>query len=103
MSGIVLLAILNSRWFAATRVGAWLFVRVLHRVDRLAFRLSRGRRTVTSVLSGLPVVMLTTTGARSGLARTVPVLGFPIDEMHEVQFAQSRAELERMVEQFAKR
>ena len=68
------------RWFAATRVGAWLFVRVLHRVDRLAFRLSRGRRTVTSVLSGLPVVMLTTTGARSGLARTVPVLGFPIDE-----------------------
>ena len=66
------------RWFAATRVGAWLFVRVLHRVDRLAFRLSGGRRTVTSVLSGLPVVMLTTTGARTGLARSVPVLGFPI-------------------------
>jgi deazaflavin-dependent oxidoreductase (nitroreductase family) len=30
-------------------------------------------------MSGLPVVMLTTTGARSGLPRTVPVLGFPIE------------------------
>jgi deazaflavin-dependent oxidoreductase (nitroreductase family) len=30
------------------------------------------------MLSGLPVIMLTTTGARTGLPRTVPVLGFPI-------------------------
>jgi deazaflavin-dependent oxidoreductase (nitroreductase family) len=73
----------RQRWlrrFAATRAGAWLFARVLHRVDRLAFRLSGGRRTVTAVLSGLPVVMLTTTGARTGLPRTVPVLGFPAGE-----------------------
>jgi deazaflavin-dependent oxidoreductase (nitroreductase family) len=67
------------RRFAGSRPGAWLFARVLHRVDRLVFRLSSGRRTATSVLSGLPVVMLTTTGARTGLPRTVPVLGFPID------------------------
>jgi deazaflavin-dependent oxidoreductase (nitroreductase family) len=67
------------RWLAATRAGAWLFARVLHRVDRVAFRLSRGRGTVTSALSGLPVVMLTTTGARTGMMRTVPVLGFPIN------------------------
>jgi deazaflavin-dependent oxidoreductase (nitroreductase family) len=31
-------------------------------------------------VSGLPVVMLTTTGARSGASRSVPVLGFPTDE-----------------------
>ena len=31
------------------------------------------------------------------------VLGFPIDEMHEIQFAQSRAEMEQMLQQFAKR
>ena len=67
------------RWLAATRAGAWLFARVLHRVDRVAFRLSGGRGTVTSALSGLPVVMLTTTGARTGMLRTVPVLGFPIN------------------------
>jgi deazaflavin-dependent oxidoreductase (nitroreductase family) len=72
-----------QRWlrrFAATRPGAWLFGRVLHRIDRLAFRWSGGRRTVTAMLSGLPVIMLTTTGARSGLPRTVPVLGFPVGE-----------------------
>jgi deazaflavin-dependent oxidoreductase (nitroreductase family) len=50
---------------------------VLHHVDRPVFRLTRGRHTLASLLSGLPVVMLTTTGARSGLPRTVPVLGLP--------------------------
>jgi deazaflavin-dependent oxidoreductase (nitroreductase family) len=53
---------------------------VLHHLDRAAFKLTKGRRTLTSVVAGLPVVMLTTTGARTGLPRTVPVLGFPIDE-----------------------
>ena len=66
------------RWFAATTLGAWLLARVLHRLDRVAFGLSGGRRTVTAALSGLPVIMLTTTGARTGLPRTVPVPGFPI-------------------------
>ena len=66
------------RWFAATRPGAWLFARMLHRLDRVAFRLSGGTRTISAALSGLPVIMLTTTGARTGLARTVPVLGFPV-------------------------
>ena len=75
---IVITAQRWTRWFAATGAGAWLFARVLHRLDRVAFKLTGGRRTATSVLSGLPVIMLTTTGARTGLARTVPVLGFPV-------------------------
>jgi deazaflavin-dependent oxidoreductase (nitroreductase family) len=54
------------------------FARVLHRIDRLVFRITGGRRTATAVISGLPVVMLTTTGARTGLPRAVPVLGFPV-------------------------
>ena len=66
------------RWFAATTLGAWLCARVLHRVDRLVFRLTGGRRTASAMLSGLPVIMLTTTGARTGLPRTLPVLGFAI-------------------------
>jgi deazaflavin-dependent oxidoreductase (nitroreductase family) len=63
------------RRFAAVGPGAWLFARVLHRLDRRVFRLTRGRHTLANLVSGLPVLMLTTTGARSGRERTVPVLG----------------------------
>ena len=65
------------RRLAASRPGSWLFARILHHVDRPVHRLTRGRHTFASLVSGLPVVMLTTTGARSGRPRTVPVLGLP--------------------------
>ena len=65
------------RRFAASGPGARLFAPVLHRVDRPVFRLTHGRATLGTLVSGLPVVMLTTTGARSGQPRTVPVLGLP--------------------------
>jgi deazaflavin-dependent oxidoreductase (nitroreductase family) len=65
------------RRFAATGPGSWLFVRVLDRIDRPVYRLTGGRHTFASLVSGIPVVMLTTTGARSGVERTVPVLGLP--------------------------
>lgn len=67
------------RRFAASGPGAWLFARVLHHIDRPVHRLTRGRHTFASLVSGIPVVMLTTTGAKSGQARTVPVLGIPAD------------------------
>jgi deazaflavin-dependent oxidoreductase (nitroreductase family) len=67
----------SLRRFAATGPGSWLFARVLHRIDRPIYRMTGGRHTFASALSGLPVVMLTTTGARSGKPRTVPVLGLP--------------------------
>lgn len=63
------------RRFAASPPGSWLFARVLHHIDRPVYRLTRGRHTFASLVSGIPVVMLTTTGARSGVPRTVPVLG----------------------------
>ena len=65
------------RRIAASGPGSWVFARVLHRIDRPVYRLTRGRYTFAALLSGLPVVMLTTTGARSGIRRTSPVLGFP--------------------------
>lgn len=68
------------RRVAASGPGAWLFARVLFRIDRPVYRLTRGRHTFASLLSGIPVVMLTTTGARSGQPRTVPVLGIPTDD-----------------------
>ncbi len=59
---------------AASPPGAWLYARILHHVDRFALKLSGGRMTLTSLLAGLPVVMVTTTGARSGRPRTVPLV-----------------------------
>ena len=63
------------RSFAATRPGAWLLARIAQRLDEPVLRATRGRATVSSLLAGLPVVVLTTTGARSGLARSVPLVG----------------------------
>ena len=68
------------RRFAASGPGSWLFARILHRIDRPVHRLTRGRYTFASLLSGIPVVMLTTTGAKSGQPRTVPVLGIPAQD-----------------------
>lgn len=68
------------RRVAGTTPGAWLFARVLHRIDRPVYRATRGRHTVANLLSGLPVVLLTTTGARTGAERTVPIVGFPVPE-----------------------
>ena len=65
------------RRLAASGPGSWFFARVLHHVDRPVFRATRGRATVGSLVSGLPVVMLTTTGARTAKPRTVPLLGLP--------------------------
>jgi deazaflavin-dependent oxidoreductase (nitroreductase family) len=65
---------------AASGPGAWVFQRTLYPVDRVLFRLTNGRVTVPGLLAGLPVLMLTTTGARSGKDRTMPLVGIPIDD-----------------------
>ncbi|HWE11248.1 MAG TPA: nitroreductase family deazaflavin-dependent oxidoreductase [Solirubrobacteraceae bacterium] len=65
------------RQFAASGPGSWLFARILHRIDRPVHRLTGGRYTFASLVSGIPVVMLTTRGAKSGRPRTTPVLGIP--------------------------
>ena len=51
--------------FSATRPGSWLVAHVAARVDPALFRWSRGRVTVTGVPT-LPMLVLTTTGRRSG-------------------------------------
>jgi deazaflavin-dependent oxidoreductase (nitroreductase family) len=66
------------RWvrsFAASRPGSWLFARILQRMDEPVLRATRGRANLTSLLAGLPIVVLTTTGARSGRPRSVPLVG----------------------------
>lgn len=60
---------------AATRVGSWIFSHTLHHIDRVLMGVSGGRASVPKLLAGLPVIRLTTTGAKTGKERTVPVLG----------------------------
>jgi deazaflavin-dependent oxidoreductase (nitroreductase family) len=62
----------------STRFLSALARRILPSMDRLALRLSNGKSTVTSVSSGLPVLWLSTTGAKTKQIRTVPLLGFPV-------------------------
>lgn len=64
---------------AASRPGAWVFKRTLHPIDKLLFKATGGRVTVPSLVAGLPVIMVTTTGAKSGKQRTMPLLGIPMD------------------------
>ena len=68
------------RRLAASGPGSRVFAPLLHRLDRPVYRLTGGRATLGSFVSGLPVVLLTTTGARTGRPRTVPVLGLPTSE-----------------------
>ncbi|HSH11798.1 MAG TPA: nitroreductase family deazaflavin-dependent oxidoreductase [Ilumatobacter sp.] len=63
---------------ASSKPGAWAFSKGLHRADRRLFAWSKGRVTVPSILAGLPVLMVTTTGAKSGKARTMPLLAVPV-------------------------
>ena len=60
--------------FASTRPGAWFFARTAHHLDKLFLRLSGGRTTLVQIVSGLPALMITTTGAKSGSPRTVPLV-----------------------------
>ncbi|HET7038013.1 MAG TPA: nitroreductase/quinone reductase family protein [Thermomicrobiaceae bacterium] len=64
---------------AASRLGAWLLARTVHHLDRRLLGRWHGR-WATSTLAGLPTVLLTTTGARTGRPRSVPLVGIPDGE-----------------------
>jgi deazaflavin-dependent oxidoreductase (nitroreductase family) len=63
------------RVFATTKVGAVLFRPTAHHLDRLISRPTGGKRSFAGMMGGVPAVILTTTGAKSGAPRTVAVLG----------------------------
>lgn len=65
------------RTFAATRVGVALFRQTAHHLDQLASKLTGGKRSFAEIVTGVPAVMLTTIGAKSGKPRTVAVFGIP--------------------------
>jgi deazaflavin-dependent oxidoreductase (nitroreductase family) len=74
----------QANWFrrimratAAWRPMSWFYARTLHHIDRLVYRLTGGRATFVSWVAGLPIVMLTTTGAKSGRQHTLPLVALP--------------------------
>jgi deazaflavin-dependent oxidoreductase (nitroreductase family) len=66
--------------FAASGPGSWLFQKTLYAIDRPLFRWSNGRLSGPGVLAGLPVIMLTTTGAKTGRLRQMPLVGIPMGD-----------------------
>ncbi len=62
--------------FSCSKPGSWL-IRKATPLDRKLLMRSKGKYTMLGPL-GLPVLLLTTTGARSGLARTSP-LDYQVD------------------------
>lgn len=68
------------RWTGTLKPVSLFYARTLHHVDRRVYRLTGGRTTFAAWASGLPVVMLETTGAKSGQKRTLPVLAIPEGE-----------------------
>ncbi|GAB4114047.1 MAG: nitroreductase/quinone reductase family protein [Roseiflexaceae bacterium] len=58
----------------ATRFGGWFMTRVAPPIDRVLFRLTRGRLRISL---GLPSLILTTIGAKSGEPRTTPLVYLP--------------------------
>jgi deazaflavin-dependent oxidoreductase (nitroreductase family) len=63
--------------FASTRAGAWLFSKTVARVDRRLAKLSHGRVTVASLMARLPVLVLTSTGRKSGHPRRTHLIAVP--------------------------
>ncbi|HEU4329496.1 MAG TPA: nitroreductase/quinone reductase family protein [Lapillicoccus sp.] len=66
------------RRIGASAPGSWVLRRTLHHVDGFVHRVSGHRVTAAQSLVGIPTAMLTTTGARTGRKRTVPVLAFEV-------------------------
>lgn len=54
--------------------------RLIRPLDRMVSRLTDNRSSATGWLIGARPLWLTTTGARTGEARTVPLFGIPIEE-----------------------
>ena len=64
----------------SSAIGSCLSAKAAPPLDRWIYRKSNGRTTLSSILAGVPVILVTTTGAKSGQPRTVPLLGIPDGE-----------------------
>ena len=54
--------------------------KTLYPLDKMLHRASGGRHTVASLLTGIPVIVLATTGAKTGKTRSTPLIGIPMED-----------------------
>ncbi|MEM1229123.1 MAG: nitroreductase/quinone reductase family protein [Pseudomonadota bacterium] len=66
--------------FAATRAGAWCFTRITPPLDRFLLHISHGRWNIA--LGVMPILLLTTTGARTGRRYRTPLLYLQDDALY---------------------
>ena len=64
----------------ATKTAAMCLAPTQRYLDRATLRITGGRTTLTGWLAGVPTVMLTTVGAKSGRTRTAPLLAIEDDQ-----------------------
>jgi deazaflavin-dependent oxidoreductase (nitroreductase family) len=67
----------TGSYVVSTRPGAWFFVNVASRLDRILMPLTRGRIRVSM---RMPSLLLTHRGAKSGVERTTPLTYFTQDD-----------------------
>ena len=65
------------QWLAAKPLSSKILARILPPLDRIFARGTKGRHTATGLLAGLPVIILTTIGAKSGLPRNTHLVAIP--------------------------
>jgi len=65
---------------AASNFGSWLLRDRLGQIDKPLLRLTNNRLSLTSLLAGLPVIVLETIGAKTGLSRQTPLAAIPDGE-----------------------
>ncbi len=65
------------RSFAATKAGGTFLRPTAHHLDRLITKITGGRSSFAGLATGVPAVILTTIGAKSGEPRTVALYGIP--------------------------
>lgn len=66
------------KMLASSRPGSWILSHSLHHLDRAVVSLTHNQTSLTAMLAGLPVLTLTTRGAKSGKPRAVPLIGVPM-------------------------
>ena len=70
----------KGHWLPMSKAGSWFFSKTMRHFDRFVFRLTGGKVMLTEFFTGVPSIMVTARGAKSGELRTSPLLGIPDGE-----------------------
>lgn len=66
--------------FLKTRVGTAIIAPIVSTLDRFIFKITKKKHTFASVMTGLPLIFLHCTGAKTGKNYQIPLIGIPIDD-----------------------